>query len=39
MLNEMLAAPSEMIRRSAFDEVEPEYEYLDPAVRQLWNPG
>jgi hypothetical protein len=35
MLDEMLAAPSEVIRRSEFEEAEPDYEYLEPAVRRL----
>jgi hypothetical protein len=35
MLDKMLAAPSGVIRRSEFEETEPDYEYLDPAVRRL----
>ncbi|SKB69006.1 hypothetical protein SAMN05660473_01931 [Arthrobacter sp. 49Tsu3.1M3] len=33
MLDEALAAPSQVIRRSEFEETEPDYEYLDPAVK------
>jgi hypothetical protein len=39
MLDEMLAKPAEVIRRSEFEDVEPDYEYLDPATRQLWLPS
>jgi hypothetical protein len=31
MLDEMLAVPSEVIRRSEFEETEPDHEFLVPA--------
>jgi hypothetical protein len=34
MLDEMLAAPSEVIRRSEFEETEPDYDFLVPVHRR-----